>query len=441
MSLQAGTGRTEINPQKSMFLCGYPHEERMSEGVNDSIYASTLLLDDNGQQLTIVSLDILMLSPARAKQYRRSVATHLAIQEANVFISCTHTHSAPISCPMLACGYDKVVPQVDDGYLDFIGEQIIASVEQAKTNLRDSQIAITSGAVDGVGCNRRDPEGPRDPEVGILAVRDRNSGEIFGMVMTYCMHPTVMHEDSKLVSSDFPGYARIHLTEKINDELVVVYQTGPEGNQSPRYHVKGQTFAESERLGCILGESVYQSCQELTDTDYQDSVKLKGALKKLSLDRRRLPSVAEAKKNLERCYRTYEDLKRANAGHGPVRTAECSTFGAEESYYLAQLQENGALEDFMKDYRTCEIQVVKIGDCFLVGWPGEVFIEYGLELKEKAGDRLFVACLVNGELQGYIVTEDAVKEGGYEATNAMFAPEVGRRFIGASLELIEGLKR
>jgi outer membrane protein assembly factor BamD (BamD/ComL family) len=32
--------------------------------------------------------------------------------------------------------------------------------------------------------------------------------------------------------------------------------------------------------------------------------------------------------------RVYEKLKRENAGHGPVRTAECTTFGTEECLIL-----------------------------------------------------------------------------------------------------------
>ena len=39
----------------------------------------------------------------------------------------------------------------------------------------------------------------------------------------------------------------MHLAEALPGAQVL-YHTGPSGNQSPRYHVSGQTFAEAERL-------------------------------------------------------------------------------------------------------------------------------------------------------------------------------------------------
>ncbi len=66
------------------------------------------------------------------------------------------------------------------------------------------------------------------------------------------MHPTVLHEDSTAITADFPGAARAFLAERFPD-LTTIYHTGPSGNQSPRYFVTGQTFAEADRLGTMLG--------------------------------------------------------------------------------------------------------------------------------------------------------------------------------------------
>ena len=47
--------------------------------------------------------------------------------------------------------------------------------------------------------------------------------------------------------------------------------------------------------------------------------------------------------------------------------------------------------------------------------------------------------LANGELQGYLVTEEAVRQRHYEATNALFAsPEAGNRLVSVTLGLLEG---
>jgi neutral ceramidase len=48
----------------------------------------------------------------------------------------------------------------------------------------------------------------------------------------------------------------------------------------------------------------------------------------------------------------------------------------------------------------------------------------------------FVISLANGELQGYITTEQAAEEGGYEASNAIFAPQSGQVLVEATLGLL-----
>jgi hypothetical protein len=76
-----------------------------------------------------------------------------------------------------------------------------------------------------------------------------------------------------------------------------------------------------------------------------------------------------------------------------------------------------------------------IGSWTFVGWPGEIFVEYALAVKGEARDT-YVISLANGELQGYITTEAAATEGGYEAANAIFAPQSGQVLVETTLRLL-----
>ena len=91
----------------------------------------------------------------------------------------------------------------------------------------------------------------------------------------------------------------------------------------------------------------------------------------------------------------------------------------------------------LDNYKTVAVQVLKIDDAFIVNLQGELFVEYSLDIKEKAGEKVFVTCCANGEMQGYIVTEEAT---GYEADNALFTPETGKRMMNKAVELIEQLR-
>ena len=57
---------------------------------------------------------------------------------------------------------------------------------------------------------------------------------------------------------------------------------------------------------------------------------------------------------------------------------------------------------------------MKIGDLYILGLPGEVLVEVGLEIKKRAGlEKLFVIALSNDAI-GYVCHRQASEEGGYE---------------------------
>ena len=436
MPLLAGTAVRDISPRKPMFLVGYPHVERISTGIHDPLLASALYLNNGSASVLLVALDILFLDPPTARELRRTIARKTHVPESGVFISCSHTHSGPVTLEMLSWQYDPVVQRVDPGYVDLLKTETLAAAVAAATNPRPAELAWTSATVDGVGCNRHDPDGPRDPEAPLLVVRDPATRKIQAISLTYSMHPTVLHEDSRLVSSDFPAYTRLALQEAFGRDCTVLYHTGPAGNQSPRYHVRGQTFEEAERLGRRLGDFAHTAIEQATNHPFDNAPILNSALAPVQAPTRSFPSVADAEAALVKARTTFDDLRTRNAGHGPVRTAECAWFGAEETVVLARAQADGSLRNWLKPYTTVDVQALRIGNRCMAGLPGEVFIEYSLALKRMTRYPTAVVSLVNGELQGYVVTEEAARAGGYEASNSMFAPVTGTLFINYATDLI-----
>lgn len=438
--MKAGVATRDISPTGPAFLVGFPHIERRAQGVHDPLLASALCLRNDTTAVLLVALDLLFIDPTTARELRRRVAQRTGIAEAGVFISCSHTHSGPHTCYVLEWGPSPVVPPVDPAYMEFLAESVAEAAAEAASRLREAEAAWCTGAAAGVGGNRHDPKhGKTDPEVGILAVRERATKRLFALSMVYSMHPTVLHEDSRWVSSDFPHYTRELLKARIAPDLTVLCHTGPEGDQSPRYHVTANTFAEAERVGGLLGAAVYESVCRLGDGDFSPDPALGGRLAAVTLPRRTLPSAEAAAASLSRFREIYGDLKKRGAPHGPVRTAECDVFGAEETAYLAECQKSGHLAEVLERYTPIDVQVVRIGDACLAGFPGELFVAYGLEVKRRAGRTCFPVTLVNGDLQGYVVTREAVEKGFYESNNRVFEPEAGAVLVEAALSLLKQL--
>jgi len=436
MTLKARAAARDISPTQPVALFGYPHVTRLSTGIHDPLLASALYLENGSSSAVLIALDLLFLDPLTARSIRRAVTRRTSVPGESVFISCTHTHSGPVTGRLLCWQDDPAALPPDPLYLEFVEEQVVETAGEAASGARPAEIAWTVADSRGVGGNRLLCEGVTDPEAGILAVRQSGGGALMAVAVVYGMHPTVLHEDSTLVSSDFPHYTRRHLIERFGRDLTVLYHTAPCGNQSPRYHVSGQTFEEAERLGRRLGEAAAGSLEGLGDGDFNADCTLRAALRAVDLPRRRLPPVAEAQRRLSECRAEYRRLEAGPARRAEVRTAECAVFGAEGTLALARAQQQGRIERTLQAYRPIEIQTLRIGDGYLVGLPGELFAEYALAIKRLSPVQTFVVSLAGGELQGYIVTPEADAAGGYEAANSLFAPEAGQVMVDAAVSML-----
>jgi neutral ceramidase len=433
MTLKAGTGRADVSPREPVFLWGYPHVERMSTGVHDPLLATALCLDDGRRRAVTVSVDVLYIDRAWGDPCRGRIAERTGIPPDAVMIAATHTHSGPVTADILATSDDAMVPKADPRLIAGIADGIVDAACAAVEALEPAELAVASAAVDGVGCNRISPDAARDPDAALLMVRRAGGGRPIGVQIVYAMHPTVMHEDSTLASADFPGVARRVIEETFPGSRVV-YLNGPCGNLSPRYHVRAQTFEEAERLGTRLGTFAIDALSSLEDAAFVREAAVGARRGEVALKGRAFPPVDEAEARLRAARETYNRLRRDGAPHGPVRTAECDVFGAEEIVTLARAQADGTLAAVRDAHARAEVQVLFQGPLALAGFPGELFVEYGLEVKRRAPGRAAAVSMANGHLHGYITTPGAK---GYEAGMSMFDPEGGARLVETALRLIQ----
>ena len=148
---------------------------------------------------------------------------------------------------------------------------IVEAAVRACRDARAARLGLAMADGSGVGSNRHDPQGPSDPQVPVVVVRDRDTSDYLALMVVCNMHATVLHEDTRLVSGDFPAAARQFLQQHVcGRNCPVVYHMGPSGNQSPRHVVRGHTFEEVDRLGGLLGQAIaaaISSVHDLTDID------------------------------------------------------------------------------------------------------------------------------------------------------------------------------
>ncbi len=431
----AGAASADITPDGSQFLFGYPHVRRYSTGVHDPLLSSALYLCDGTTSLLWVANDVIYISRATAQRVRERIETETGIPASNIMITATHTHSGPLTVDVLCCESDPVVPETDPHYIEQLEGGIVRAAIRAFQNARPAEIGLTIADGSCVGGNRHDSGGPSNPEVPVLVVRDEKNRIPLAAMLVCSMHPTVLHEDSTLISGDFPAMTRQYLQKTIfGDNCPVLHHTGPCGNQSPRHVTRSNTFDEAARLGRLLGQSVAEAVQAI---DYVGDLVLRCNRNWVDLPARKYPTVEFAEEQLVRAASRLDYLRKSAADPREIRTAECDWFGAEELAVLARASAAGRLQKAVDSVMPAEVQLMRVGTWAFVGWPGEAFVEFALQAK-TAHRNCHIISMANGELQGYLVTEEAVRWHWYEANNSLFAsPQAGMALLDASLTLLD----
>lgn len=432
-SLQAGAATADITPRDSQFLFGYPHVERWSTGVHRPLFASALYLNDGVTPLITVACDVLFVDRELTTRARARIEQATGVPAVNITVTATHTHSGPLTTEMLSMSEDPVLPAVDPGYLRVLEDGVVESAIAAVKGAFAAEIGLVVANGSCVGTNRHDPNGPSDPDVPVLAVRPKGQTELAAIMLICAMHPTVLHEDSTLVSSDFPGATRSHLQSLYGDDLPVVYHIGVSGDQSPRHITRANTIEEADRIGTLLGKAIEESLRGL---QFADSVSIGCRSRKIDLPARQFPSVEEAEATVQRVRATWERLRNEGADPRATRTVECQLFGAEETLTFSRAQASGAVAETIDRLLPIEITVFQVGGWSFLFWPGEFFVEFGLQVRSQFPN-VFIATMANSDLQGYVVTAEAVQKETYEALNALFAsPESGHLVVESSVRLL-----
>jgi len=432
--LLAGAAIIDVTPQKAMFLHGYPHIERTSEGTHDPLYASAMIIDNGDFQIGFCAVDVIFITKEISTEVRKRVQKATGIPGENLMISASHTHSGPVIFSDIF--YDPVVPKADQAYIEYLIDKLVQVYIEAYQNKKASKMAITTANASGVGGNRRSRTDVVDAEVPIIVLKDHTTDKIFAISTIYCMHPTILHEDSKLYSADFPGYTRKYVKDKLGENVILLYHTGPSGNQSPRHFINANTFEEAERLGSKLGKQITCSVLQLNKSDFQDWFSMTNQQSQLDLPQRKFMTIKEAIEKEVSVKSKLDKMRSEKAPAKEIRTVECDWFGAEENLKLAKMAENKELEKVYQTVLPAEVNVIGLGNTRFVFLPGEFFVEYSLKIKEISRDKTFVSSLSNGVLAGYLVTEEAEKKGGYEASNSIFTAKGGEIMVKKVLELL-----
>ncbi len=399
MAVRIGTAVQDISPPTPVALSGYPYVEHVASGVHDPLMACALHIRSGNTGIILVSLDLIGLDVATARDVRQAVARATAVPEDRIFISCTHTYSGPPTNQWLCWIDDPNSPKPDPAYLALVREQTVAAASHAAATTRPAEIAWTT-AGDGIA---------------VLAVREENNGPFQAAVLISDVAPALLDESLAQISADFPNYTRKCLQETFGDTLTVLFLTAPCASVPVDPRWGNCSLEETEKLGREIGRAVGSSLGNLAGSDFTSDVVLHGRRADVTLPlRATMPSVWNAKVRWSECMAERDRLQANGADRTAIRIAGHAVTEARGAMNIAQAKKDGVLKRWSALCQPAEVQVLRIGERYLAGMPGVLFAEYGRSIRERSGGKVLPVSMVNGDLQGYIVTAKAAEAVGLD---------------------------
>jgi len=238
----AGAARIDLTPTRNLPLGGYSGRQgRPLAGVHDPVLAKALWLETPESRVCLVTTDLIGSS--------LDIRDRIKPSDADLVLAASHTHSGPGA---LKRGlWELALGKFDPEFLEETVERLKRVVDEARAAKRPAGLAFGSARVEGFSRNRRNRDGPVDPELSVLVVRDELARPM-AVLANFAAHPTLLDERNFLVSADWPGAFQRALEERLGG--TVLFTNGAEGDLAPRAPGGRDGFERCRALGHALAD-------------------------------------------------------------------------------------------------------------------------------------------------------------------------------------------
>ena len=420
--LKAGIAKVDITPAENLYMGGYDESCRKgkSDGVDGKIYIRALVFDDKINKVVFIEADIASLEPGDYTPFRKRISNETGIPVENIMLGCVHNHAAPYP--------DE--KNKDSNWSKQLNAKFVLAVKNAIADLEPVKIGGGMGR-SNIAMNRRqimddttststfdennssqsygkyktdnpvliremagvyrlgnNPKGSIDDEVGILRI-DKISGASKAVLVNYACHGTSLGGRNNKISPEWNGNMLNYIEENIPG-VTGIFVQGAAGDINPRF-VGGlngikDNVIKTKELGFEIGKEVVKVYSNI-QTVQPSSSQIKLVHKDIT------------------CPRKYAAV----------------------------------VENFRNTTLDVPTTAIRIDQFIWVTFPGELFHEIGQNVKTITHSPFpFLVGYCNGSL-GYLPTQQAHAEGGYEPWSTKFDPVAEKIFIKGIEKLMHTL--
>jgi len=428
-SFKAGVASIVITPDESMWMAGYAARNKPSEGKVHDLHAKALAMEDeHGTRFVIVTVDLIGIPRPTRDWLAEHAKQSYKLEPEALLLNASHTHSGPVVRETRYSIYGNTLYglspeqiQQSNQYVDDLQDKLLKLIGRVIENLAPAKLSYTHARA-GFAMNRRlktetgvqnspNPDGPVDHDVPVLRI-DSPDGKLRAVLFGYACHCTTL--SFYQYCGDYAGFAQEYI-EQAHPGTTAMFMAGCGGDQNP---YPRRTLDYCMQHGRALANGVESA---LAPQARPVAGPIRAALDTVTLDFAEVPG----REKLEQQAKSTDKYVRRHA-----------------EVLLEELEQNGAIRTTYPYL----VQVVRFGDDLtMVALAGEVVVDYSLRLKsELPGAAVWVAGYSN-DVFGYVPSARVLREGGYEAGDAMrytdlpgpFAPSVEERIVAKVHELAQ----
>jgi hypothetical protein len=273
--------------------------------------------------------------------------------------------------------------------LNFVVDQLAQLIMETSGQMVPVKVGTGQITLEGLNRNRRGATSV-DRELTVTRVDDLNDNPM-AILVNWTAHPTIMNENDMWVSGGWPGYFQRELEDWIGHDIVAMYYNGAEGDQSVIAGKARSNYEKAENYGRSIAKQVLPVYRNITTVGNPI----------FKVANREIPLPAKI-----------------------PHPSFMQTGGAE--YQLDKEKIQGLLNQVFPS--ATHITAMRLGDLLIVGAPGELIAELGLDIKKQlkeAGIQYPVIGGLANEWISYILTEEEYGKGGYETSVSFYGLQLG----------------
>jgi hypothetical protein len=383
---------------------------RMSKpavGVHDAIWAKALVLIQDERKFALVTADVLAFPPGfKAAVMERLLTNGWSANQ--VLLLASHSHTS-IDMMALHPGNEFRIPQAgifQKELFELTADSLAKVIRDADKALVPILASSETISVPERNRNRRHGGPTHDTDLTVTRI-DTDQGRPLAVLVNWTAHPTFMDAQDMMFSGDWPGHLQRTIEALIGRGVTVMFYNGAEGDQSPVPPDCTSNWERAERYGREMGILAWKSWEKIRP---REGVIFRYQTEMINLPKRQ----------------PHPDFMK--------------TGGAE--YGLKEPMMRDFLERLVPAQTHCTC--LRLGNLVILGVPGEMAAQLGLELKSKVVQITGASSVTVGGLAdewvSYILPADEYRKGGYEASMSFYGETLGGTLVEGIIRSARGLR-